>query len=483
MFDALKLLDGLAADDLDWVVRYGRERSCAAGDALVLQGRQPDAVSVILDGIFDLRFDQTGTRSMARLGPGQLVGEISFLSGEAASASVVALENSRVLALPRPVLEEKIAADAAFAARFYRSLALVISRRLRERESVPGPISAADAAFDDPIAATRRAVEEGLTTVKDLLTTAEAEAVRNGTLSAATTTQVHDAVLAAFRELDQLIGEGAPIPPEAREELGRIVKREFLQYFIQSRVGDRSYSKPRGYAGDFLTIELMYENSPSGTGRLGTALDAAILDSPTARAVRNRRGLLAGEIRRELDEHPDRPVRIASFACGPAREAYDVYKTLPDPARLVSTLLDIDFQALAFVADWAEQARVKRHIHLKQSNLVFLALGREQLAIEPQDLIYSIGLIDYFEDEFVVRLLNYIHGLLRPGGRAILGNFHPRNWMRAVMDHLVEWKLIHRSEDDMNRLFAKSAFGRPCTRMQTEAEGINLFAECARRAD
>jgi CRP-like cAMP-binding protein len=438
-------------------------------------------VSVVLDGIFDLRFDQTGTRSMGRLGPGELVGEMSFLSGEAASASVVALEASRVLALPRAVLDEKIAADTGFAARFYRSLAVVISRRLRERESVA--VSATDAALDDPIAATRRAVAAGLATVKDLMITAEAEAVRNGTLSEPTTRQVHDTVLAAFRELDQLIGESAPIPSEARQELGRVVKREFLPYFIQSRVGDRSYSKPRGYAGDFLTIEFMYENTPAGTGRLGPALDAAILDSPTCRAVRNRRGLLAGEIRRELDEHPERPVRVASFACGPARESYDVYKTLPNPARLVSTLLDIDFQALAFVADWSEQAGVKRYIHLKQSNLVFLALGREQLALEPQDLIYSIGLIDYFEDEFVVRLLNYIHGLLRPGGRAILGNFHPRNWMRAVMDHLVEWKLIHRSEDDMNRLFAKSAFGRPCTRIQTEPEGINLFAECARGAE
>jgi CRP-like cAMP-binding protein/SAM-dependent methyltransferase len=480
VFDALKLLDGLAADDLDWVVRHGQEQSCPAGEALAVQGRQPDAVSIILDGVFDVRLAHTGTRSRARLGPGQLVAEMSFLSGEPASASVVALENSRVLALPRPVLEGKIAADTSFAARFYRSLALVISRRLRERESVSLSSAAADAAADDPIAATRRAVAEGLTALKDLLTTAEAEAVRHGALSEATTRQVHDAVLAAFRELDRLIGEGAPISPEARQELGRIVQREFLQYFLQSRVGDRSYSKPRGYAGDFMTIEFMYENSPSGTGRLGTTLDAAILDSPTCRAVRNRRGLLAGEIRRELDDHPDRPVRVASFACGPAREAYDVYTTLTDPARLVSTLLDIDFQALAFVAEWSEQLRVKRHVHLKQANLVFLALGREQVAIEPQDLIYSIGLIDYFEDEFVVRLLNSIHGLLRPGGRAILGNFHPRNWMRAVMDHLAEWKLIHRSEDDMNRLFAKSAFGRPCTRILTEPEGINLFAECAR---
>jgi len=45
---------------------------------------------------------------------------------------------------------------------------------------------------------------------------------------------------------------------------------------------------------------------------------------------------------------------------------------------------------------------------------------------------------------------------------------------------LLEWKLIHRTEEDMSRLYSKSAFGRDCTRVQFEGQGINLFAECAK---
>lgn len=44
------------------------------------------------------------------------------------------------------------------------------------------------------------------------------------------------------------------------------------------------------------------------------------------------------------------------------------------------------------------------------------------------------------------------------------------------MDHLLDWKLIHRTEDDMNRLFEASKFGRPCDEIRFEAERINLFA-------
>ena len=79
-----------------------------------------------------------------------------------------------------------------------------------------------------------------------------------------------------------------------------------------------------------------------------------------------------------------------------------------------------------------------------------------------------------------MKLLDWVHSTLRPGGRVIVGNFHPQNPTRAVMDHVLDWKLIHRDEDDMNRLLCASAFGKPCSRILYEAQGINLFAEAVK---
>jgi extracellular factor (EF) 3-hydroxypalmitic acid methyl ester biosynthesis protein len=118
-------------------------------------------------------------------------------------------------------------------------------------------------------------------------------------------------------------------------------------------------------------------------------------------------------------------------------------------------------------------------MRLEHANLVHLATGRSGLPLRDQNLVYSVGLIDYFEDRFVIALLNWIHGCLAPGGRVILENFHPRNPDRAFMDLILDWKLIHRSEDDMNRLFAASTFGRPCTEIRFEGEQIKHV--CVRR--
>jgi SAM-dependent methyltransferase len=172
--------------------------------------------------------------------------------------------------------------------------------------------------------------------------------------------------------------------------------------------------------------------------------------------------------------------RVMCLASGPATEVFDAFERLPDPTRLRATLLDIDLQALAFVDDLKTRRRLTNQIALVNENLIALFLGRARLAVEPQDLIYSIGLIDYLNDRLVLKLLQFVHGNLVPGGKVILGNFHPRNPAKEFMDYVLEWNLIHRTEEDMDRLFRESPFQRPSTRIQFEAEGINLFAECVR---
>ena len=57
-------------------------------------------------------------------------------------------------------------------------------------------------------------------------------------------------------------------------------------------------------------------------------------------------------------------------------------------------------------------------------------------------------------------------------GKVILGNFHPRNPDKALMDHVFDWRLIHRTEADMDRLFRASAFQRACTNVRFEEQGI-----------
>lgn len=480
MFEALVLLNEFDESDVHWLLGAGTEQQIHSGATIIQEGSHPSALYFVLEGLLGLSVSSAGDKQLAALGSGELVGEISFLEDRPATATVSAVESTLLLAVPRAALQEKIKSDAAFASRFYRSLALISSSRLRERvTTLVAQLNAKELAEESAVERGSR-VEQFIDGFKRKLEAADGEAIKKGgQIPEASASEIKQGFRDMVAGIAREIGKSSSLDMHVKEEMGARLKTELLPYLLLTQTAERFYSKPRGYAGDFFTIECIYRNNPSGSGRLGPLLDECFLDGFPARAVRNRRGLLAEEIRRTVDQASDE-ARIASLACGPAREVFDVLETLGDAKRPSVTLLDIDSEALAFVADRAKEHGFQDHINAVSANLVYLALGRHKLDLPPQHLVYSIGLIDYFNDKLVLRLIDYIHSLLTPGGRVILGNFHPNNVDKAFMDHILEWRLIHRTEDDMDRLFAKSKFGRKCSQIRFEQEGINLFAECVK---
>lgn len=480
MQQGLELLNELETDDIDWVMSTGDEQQVIANHQLIKEGALPDALYFVLEGMVGVHVSTLENRQVATLGPGEVVGEMSFLSDQPASATVQAVENSLLLALPTAALKSRMEENPKFAARLYRAFALLSQSRLRNNVDTMSRMWSVQAETQSQDNATWDMLQKHVDAFKALMVEADREALKNDN---EVPDDLKEKIKSGFRQFAVLInshlGDASSENPYIKDELGARIQRELLPYIHLSHIAERIYAKPRGYAGDFLTIELIYKNNPEGTSRLGPLLDLCFLDEPAAIAVRNRRGLLADEIGKVMAASQE-TVRVTSLASGPAAELFDVYKTLDNPTRLKSTLVDIDLQALAFVGDKRDRLKLTRQMDMFNGNLVYLATGRQKMDTRPQDLVYSIGLIDYFADKFVIMLLNYVHSVLKPGGKVILGNFHPDNTTKALMDYVIDWKLIHRDEEDMNRLFRASAFGRDCTEIRYEEQRINLFAMCVK---
>ena len=159
----------------------------------------------------------------------------------------------------------------------------------------------------------------------------------------------------------------------------------------------------------------------------------------------------------------DSSLRITCLGCGLAEEIFNVFMELHDPSCLNATMIDIDFQALASVSERLDKMKLAGHVKMHNANLVYLATNRQELDVSGQDLVYSTGITNYFDDKIVVSLTNYIHTILGPGGRVLLSNFHTENPNRAFMKYVLNWDIFHRTEDDMHRLFVSSLFKRECT--------------------
>ena len=134
MRKVLYILSELDDSDVDWMVAHGSPLHCPAGSTLIREGESLEVLYVVLEGRLSVTLSALGGKEVACLRSGEVLGELSFLDSRPSSATVVAVDNSTVLSVPRGSLAAKLAADAAFAARFYRALGIFLASRLRRTQ-------------------------------------------------------------------------------------------------------------------------------------------------------------------------------------------------------------------------------------------------------------------------------------------------------------------------------------------------------------
>lgn len=476
------LLDVLPEYVLHWMVQNGTERTLQANDILLHEGVVNTSLYIVLDGVFAVSLHAESGGNIDHAGPGSMLGETSFFNGAAEPATVYATEPSLVLEIRKSQFESKLAHDHVYASDLYKALLRTMSVKLQRAtvRILASERSAQEATTTLPEVERAR---NAIATFKGILVGLDKEAMKSGGVSEEKYQQFFTQATDLMLVCHSVLGDGSPLSESVRAHLGASLQAEMLPYVLTTETADRFYSKPRGYAGDYVAIHRIYMNQPGGSSRMGPIVDRMFLETPPSVAVRNRRHLLAGEIVKSVRSKEGGPTRVLCLASGPATEVFDAFAALEDKTMMKATLMDIDLQALAFVDEQRTRNKLNGQISLVNENLIAMFLGRSTVQFEPQDLIYSIGLTDYLNDKLFGKLLRFAHQNLAEGGRILLGNFHPRNPAKEFMDHVLEWNLIHRTEDDMHRLFSASPFARGCTSIQFEEQGVNLFAECIKKEE
>ncbi|KAM3092738.1 cyclic nucleotide-binding domain-containing protein [Phormidesmis sp. 146-35] len=131
MKKVLFILSELIDADIDWIVSIGTRQSISPKTVLIQEGQPVNTLYILLEGELSVSTGALGGREIARLGQGEIVGEMSFVDSRPPSATVRAAQASQVFAIPQVDLAEKLNLDVGFASRFYRAMAMFLSNRLR----------------------------------------------------------------------------------------------------------------------------------------------------------------------------------------------------------------------------------------------------------------------------------------------------------------------------------------------------------------
>ncbi len=121
---------GLLNDaDVEWIARTGIRRRVKDKDILIEERKPLESVIFILEGEFVITAEPAG--EIARIGAGEIVGEMSFVDSAPPSATVMALGDGIALFLDKETLAQKLESDVGFGYRFYHALAIFLADRLR----------------------------------------------------------------------------------------------------------------------------------------------------------------------------------------------------------------------------------------------------------------------------------------------------------------------------------------------------------------
>ena len=103
-------------------------------EPILEEGQTLDHIYVIAHGQVRITHDLNGTVSAEFAGPlgaGDSVGEVTFIDGRGASATITTDGDVEIISISRGVLNEMLAADKTFGGRLYYSLLWTLCRRLR----------------------------------------------------------------------------------------------------------------------------------------------------------------------------------------------------------------------------------------------------------------------------------------------------------------------------------------------------------------
>ena len=127
----------LSAVELEAIAAIVETREIAAGKELFREGDPGDGLYLVVAGEVDVvKRGPRGERSLAKLGPGGVLGEMSLLTSDARSATGRATVDSRVLRLPVQTFRALLDDGSTAALKIAAAIAEVLARRLATMNSM-----------------------------------------------------------------------------------------------------------------------------------------------------------------------------------------------------------------------------------------------------------------------------------------------------------------------------------------------------------
>jgi hypothetical protein len=297
-----------------------------------------------------------------------------------------------------------------------------------------------------------------------LLESYEQNARRNGTFSHDIENQLVARCLASFlpqwkslwQQANQLV-VACLTDKKALQAIKHYTERTLTPEFCLNPGWRWVYEKPLGYPGDHVAMEKFYLNRVEGETAYIKLIDAIGLE--IAAFVRSRMAGMEKILAETLSVFSKgRQVNILNIGSGVAFELQSFLRNHRFTAQARITLLEQEADALnkAYQGITAANEQNGNAVTLQSLNVSYLEMLKTTKTFEDiprQDLIYSLGILDYMTENRAREFLSSLVTQLNDGGKLVVANMHiAKDAPLWPLECIENWNLIYRSEADMRNL-------------------------------
>lgn len=278
--------------------------------------------------------------------------------------------------------------------------------------------------------------------------------------------------------------EASRIPDEEIMKHKAFARRSLHPLILCSPFAHRAYMKPLGFAGDYEIVNMMLKQSITKPRSIyAQIIDIFHIESSAPAAHRGRIKMIQNRLTEEAERvimEQERLFTAINIGCGPALEVQNFIAENPLVNQTTLQLVDFNEETINYakikienIISESGNKPIIRYLTKSIDDLLREAHQKDNTNVQLYDMVYCAGLFDYFSDHVCKRLVELFYSWLRPGGLATVTNVDPRNPNRYQMEHLLEWNLIYRNEDDMKKLIPGNAESTICK----DETNINVFLD------
>lgn len=378
------------------------------------------------------------------VGPGSVLGELTFVDDAPRGADVRATTPGRVRVWDRADTLDQFHADPELASAFYRSVARTLVARFR---SVSGTV-ATGGFLASPGSVHRdltRQARDHIARTLEAWVDADERLRRDSTDKRARTllrSGIEHLLGSTTRWLVSLVDL------EDRITAGAQLSRELRPYLDRAVTSERTLDTLGQSAGDPRLLAHVIRGEPAGESTFGHQLDKELLALPTFEAVRQRARKLVSTGQEALPSSRAADLLVVHPNCG----AVLVGLLMPMSASGGHVrVIDSDRRVLGLVDAGLQRRPPSTDFTFIQEDIAAIAMGRADPWFEPHDIIVLDGILDHLPDRLALTLLTWAARHLKPGGTLLCTGVAPLP-DAIVIDHVLGWPLVRHEPGAMLRL-------------------------------